>query len=886
MKKKVSKTNSNALNPPRNYAWLVAFLLGAFTMYIALSVSGVSSAGKYCILRGDMRTQLAPFFRDFSRRILNGESVYYSFSQFLGMDQTFYFAYCGIISPFTILYLLFPNTDFNLLTGIIVIIKCGLAAMTFQLFLQYALKIDGYISLIFSTFYALCSFQVACNLNNFVWMDAVFIFPVIILSIYILSNTGNFIPLCLSYTYIFIVQFYMGYMVGVISFLFFLGAIWLLTHKVSRSRFIIGYISATIPAILISGFIWLPVAYYLFHQYAEDAMQFETFFPNLLSFYSQLFFSNNVYANTKLPGLYCGNITVLLFPAFFLFCKENTTKKEKALYGGILLFLVISCFIPPIYQFMHAFDSPDGWFYRYSYILSFFLCIVAAKAMQSLHAIPKPYFVIVLAINTLISFLDYNFLKTFDKNWLCFGIGILIWIIWIGLCIFIHDKTALLTNLKTDSVQTKYALLIYIFIFLTSAECIGNCYSTYYKVNPGNTLITKEDNSIWENEQTHLKQFLSEDNSFYRVDYVIDSIYNSDSYSGYNGISDFSTAENPNVRTALAHLGYATSIRIITDYGATPVTNMLLGVKYSIHETDIYFPSETPIYVEENKYPLGIGYLASNRINNISFGENAFENNNILLDAIVGSSVETDSNNVYHMLPLEISTIENGLTLKKEEDHYSLIAKDNPAEAYIRFYIKSEDIPNGLTPCLYIVNEKSINRMSSMYILGQKEDLSSFGGRISMSYIRPFDVTDDGFSIDIYGNGQDEQEFKNYFIGLYDENALSDYYEKISGAQFIPEIIKSGYVKGSVQVTDMNQNILFTTIPYEDGWKINVNGIDYDYYSVVDDAFLAMEFPKPGTYEIEMKYTPKWLKEGVIITIIGILLFSTLVIIQLKKNHK
>ena len=879
----------NTKEKPGDYSWILAFLSGALTMYFTLLFSHVLSSGDYCFLRGDMRTQLAPFIHNFCERILNGESVYYSFSQFLGMDQSFYFAYCGIVSPFTLLFLLFHNADFSMLTSIVVMIKAGLAAMSFHFFLRRSMKIDIFISIIFSTFYALCSFQVACNLNNFVWMDALYILPIIILSIYLISETGNAIPLCLSYTYMFIVQFYMGYMVGIVSFIFFLFGIWFLTHKVTRRRYILSYLSAVLVSILLSAFIWAPTAYYLSHQYAEDVMGFETFFPNPISLYAQLFYSNNVYANTKLPGLYCGNLTVLLFPAYFIFSKKFAKdNKEKILYGAVLFFLLLSCFIPPIYRFMHAFDAPDGWLYRYSFCISFFLCVISAKVMQNLKSVPLPYFIGTLCFNSVIFFIDTLFFKTYDQNWVFFGIGILIWIIWTVLCIILSKYST--TNNASVTVATNTRILLWtISLLVVFFECTSNGYSCFYKVSPGNTMTTNTENKLWNLEQKGISNALSNDDSFYRVNYNSDPIYNSDSYSNYYGISDFSTAENPNIRTALSRLGFATSIRVITDYGSTPATNMLLGVKYIIQGNTLatYPYIEEPILITETNYPLSIGYMVNNQIKKVTLAENAFENNNTLFYSMIGDS-GLNADILYHSSESDVSVIENGLSLQKEDDQFSLITNGDPGTATIQFFIPSEVVPDNSVPCLYITNEKSLNRISSMYIVGPNEDMTAYGGRISMSYIRPFDKAENGYIIEIYCNGQETQTFKDYSVAYLDYNALSTIYTNLSANQLELQSFRNGYIKGTVNVPSNEQNVLFTTIPYENGWELKINGKKQNYISLVDNAFLGIEFPEPGKYELELKYTPGWLKEGYILSGTGLLLFILMLIhfSFLKKSNK
>ena len=162
------------------YYFIPAFFAGCLFMYLFLSFSGLLTSGKYCMLSSDSLEIYVPNIREMCRNILNGENIYYSWSHSMGMNMSLSLAFYGAFNPFNLLYLIFFHADPNIITAVIVILKTGLAAMTFQLFSSRGLKITNFSSVFFALFYSMCSFQVSFDVVNFIWMDALYMFPLCI----------------------------------------------------------------------------------------------------------------------------------------------------------------------------------------------------------------------------------------------------------------------------------------------------------------------------------------------------------------------------------------------------------------------------------------------------------------------------------------------------------------------------------------------------------------------------------------------------------------------------------------------------------------------------------------------------------------------------------
>lgn len=74
---------------------------------------------------------------------------------------------------------------------------------------------------------------------------------------------------------------------------------------------------------------------------------------------------------------------------------------------------------------------------------------------------------------------------------------------------------------------------------------------------------------------------------------------------------------------------------------------------------------------------------------------------------------------------------------------------------------------------------------------------------------------------------------------------------------------------------------LFTTIPYEKGWKVKVDGKERESYKVID-TFLALDL-EPGYHTITFEYHVYGLKLGILMSVISVLL---LVGYEYRENKK
>ena len=122
-------------------------------------------------------------------------------------------------------------------------------------------------------------------------------------------------------------------------------------------------------------------------------------------------------------------------------------------------------------------------------------------------------------------------------------------------------------------------------------------------------------------------------------------------------------------------------------------------------------------------------------------------------------------------------------------------------------------------------------------------------------------------------------DLKMYVIN-YDK--LKNIKNNVDEFLFDKEKTKDNYIKGNINVT--KDGYLYMSIPYDEGFTIYLNGKKQDYEKV-DGSFIGFKINK-GVYSLEIIYNAPFLKEGKIISIIGIIIFSIVFILENRKIKK
>ena len=858
---------------PKHF-WIVAFLFGGLSMFFMLTYSQMLTSGKYVIIGGDAWDIYISNIRMLIRNLKEGGNVWYSFQTSMGYNTALTVAF-ELMSPFNVLFFIFAKADPNVILAIIIIGKVGTAAAAFQLFSRKVLGNEHISSVIFAVFYAMCAFTVEYCIANFMWLDGIYMLPVVAWATYVAVKKNKYLFLTLSYAYIFIVQFYMGYLLAGFSLLYFI--LLLCTQKkeerATKTIFAIAkYVLSALTAIALSAFLWVPVVTFLLNHTVSDSTQFTSPGINPLEVINNLFWGEFQDYHTY-PYIYCGLPALLLMPFFFF--NRKIAIREKILYGVLLLFFVLGCMVLPVYKLLHGFDAPDMWNFRFAFIISFLICAMACRQSEYAEEVKnKSFFIYVLGLVAL--YVLQLFLQPRKIGWVARNslLGLLINFLaiaaWFGM-------TRLLYHVKEKKLTVILGLLM-----ITVVEVVTNgCVRTFDPVWKQG--LTKEDYYYtWEKENHRNLAQIEKNNasmakdSFYRLCIYGDAIYNSDAYYGYNGVSDFNSAENENLREFMGNMGFYTTTRRTSGTGLTPPMEMLLSVKNTsrLYIDVSMMGIEPDLKVYENEYYLPLGFMINDEAaGNLEYTSNVFENQNMLMKALSGVD------GVYEEIPSENVLQESTGVWYSEDDKAFYFTEDEGSETsfliggiedptYVQIdSLNTPDSASGLSYGVFMNQLNSLDYNLSVPIAAQMPQFEDNH--------KIFVNASDSFSGIYRVNGL-------YFYSLSSER-LSEAHDVLSKECMSLTELRNGKVKGRIK-TSGEKTLMFTSIPYTDGWTLTVDGSEQKIEPVLNGTFCGIRLPQAGNHEVEMVYHCPGAAMGGWISLGGAVLLGALILMEKRKT--
>ena len=866
-------------------SYFISFILGALAYFMFLSYSQVVG-GKYIVLEGDTINGFISGIKSFCNAFLNGEGIgIYSWQSYLGIDC--FWGFMGLIFNInTPIFLLLNNFDIAYVYIVVLVLRAGLASLCFFIFVKKVWKINDFSGIIFSVFYSMCAFQTGYIPNLIGFSDAVIMLPLILYLVSKFAKDGSFKLMCLAYLYLFVNGIQGAYIVGFFSFFYLL----LYMFFVNRYSFISIIKKTVLFGICIiftaglCGILLYPTAYFLRTKYAEDATKMYSVmrvFP--WDFYNQLFVGQFAKLTNEYPYIYCGLPSLILIPFYFFNKKIN--KNEKIVSTVLLFLLIISGWILPLYLFWHCFDAPDYYAFRYSFIISFMICFMACRVSEKFESIKQRYLAMVVFGNIIFYFVLIFVQPLFQKDYKSYSNNTWGYLVINGLFILGYFIWNVLYRKYKNNKDAGKALILLI-ILMVMSETVINGYSAYFKTADLAPTNYYDSYKLWQKTMGEQYALIKEnDDSFYRVNVKDDFTLNSSGFFGYNNITAFSNMENYEVRKTLGLLGLATSPRIIISSGLTDFTKMILGVKYEIQSVDYgdhknyVIDYDQHASTEKNNYSFSLGFLVEDDVNSFEFsGRNQFININELASAMCGEKTM-----LYEMYEGVKEYDEVGIVLSNDSDSLPRIYVDgsygssglffiniplDDRKAFVQFEYGSSMLDNH-APCIVDCIDGEVNQYE----------------RLAVSFIKEMSRLDEVYSIAIY---MADDTYNNVFLpndiytAYYNYDEFIKLYNKLKDGQMDVIDYGSGWVDAHIDVNEDNK-VLFTTIPYDEGWVIKVNGEMVEPLQLLEGTFIGLNLPQ-GSYDIEFRYHVPGLKTGAIISIISLLLIVGLFVLNPQFN--
>ena len=244
--KKVKKFFKN------NYVVIIPFLTTLFLYFFGAFINKIYPFGEETFLYSDMFEQYISYFNYVKDAILNGESLFSSFSFSLG--QNFY----GILtyfcmSPLNIIILLSSKESLPFFILFIVSLKLALSSMNMAILLKTKLKSNLSI-IIFAIIYGFMTYNLVYS-TNIMWLDPVYLLPVIILGLEKLEK-GKPLLYLVTLTLSICANYYISFSVCIFLVIYFI--YYSLLNKTDFKKFLLNFIKYSIISALLSAVILVP----------------------------------------------------------------------------------------------------------------------------------------------------------------------------------------------------------------------------------------------------------------------------------------------------------------------------------------------------------------------------------------------------------------------------------------------------------------------------------------------------------------------------------------------------------------------------------------------------------------------------------------------------
>ncbi len=829
-----------------NYIYFAAPILVLTVFLILFAIKGLTPFGQYVYLPSDMYHQYCPFLSELWYKLRSGGSLLYSWDAGLGTNFTALFAYY-LSSPLNFLTVLFPHSMTAPLMNAFIIVKMMCASLFFTIYLSKHYNDKSIMMSLWSCFYAMSGY-IAAYAWNIMWLDVVAVFPLVILGIEVLVKKKRPFLLIISLGLSVLFNYYISIMVIMGASIYFLLIVFLGDHLERKRQIpaVIGmYIGCCAIAAGLAAVLLLPEIY-AFSQSASSSSTFPTTLKAYHSFMQtiarHLTFSPSYTWLEHFPNIYSSVLVIPLIPVFFI--TKRIKVKRKIIFGVICgIFLFSFMFNIPEYIW-HGFHFPNCLPARQSFIYIFFVLTFAYEVLHNKEKLKFSSLLIsaeLTAAYLIIIVLLFRGDETVaDSDNFSYSLMHILWnaafVAIYFLLLFFSRKPRMFNRVFINSALC--GLLLFecgLHFFDTSLSLVN--YTEYRKNDePYKTAIEE----VTKNE-TEL---------FYRIDQKEARTANDGAWYGYRSVNTFSSTSPSGVSVFFRQMGSKAAMNSYQRLGGTYLTDALVSDKYMIIKDEVPDDSELHeiVYstdrfsVIKNKYTLPLGYLlpftaADMHTNKSSFIRDSIDFQNSLFENAAG---------IVNLFDLED---------KFEGDKLYTHAVNEPGQLYI---VVHAEVPESISVA---VNEKEAKEFKDLKSHNHVVDAGSVnkGDTITIS-------SEDNFNCKVY-----VMNTEKFIRGI----------ETLQGTGLKLSEVSDTHLKGSFSTKTAGAYTF--SIPYDDGWTVKIDGVKQDIKKSMD-AFLRVDVT-PGDHDVELNFFPKYLNEGIAVSLASLGILCILVIIWKKRRR-
>ncbi len=869
--------------PATRPAWyypVMAGILGFLTMSLAYTYLGMYPVGDRTGMVVDMHHQYAPLLAQLRDMLLHGGNPLYTFQVGLGSSFLPLFGYY-LSSPFNLLLVFFPQ---DLLTeGIlfITLLKNALTAALFAACIQYVYRRRDMSVCIMAIMYSMMMYLIAYSWN-IMWLDCVMMLPLIVLGFERLMRTGRYMTYVLSLAYSLYANYYIGFMLCLFMVLYYL--VYLFRRKRSADKQGRGFVRFAIGSLLGGGlamFLLLPVLFSLGQTSAAGGTlpdikaNFDMF--DLLG--RHLFETTPTIRSGNLPNIYCGMLAVFFLPIFATL--KAIPLRRRLSYMGLYAVLGFSLVINQMDLVWHGLHAPNDLPYRFSFLYSFVLLLIAYETLTHMRDIQLKQIVL-----TAVGTLAYLMLEErFGSDTYGFDS------IYISLIlVLIYAVITALAASRRLKRNPAYALLLLIVV----AEMTFNGGDTFRTLN-SNEYFTAHKDYVDNSTTRAIRQAVAEmkaygdahaNGEFYRMEKLPRRTTVDPALFDYRGISVFASSNSYKTTKFMGSLGYAingVNSYLFNDF-VVP-TDSLFGVKYvalTDEDADTAFLKKVKTvdtegdtyYIYENTLALPLGYFTKSAVKGwTSDSWSPLTSQSSLFTAMTGQQAD-----LYDFETVLVDAQSEAFASVQGTYSFSINPDTETASATFNVPISQEGIYYIYVDCgaAKDISVATFSHNSNSWTVSPNEP-----------YILNAGTLESGDEVNVT-IGAESSVIGNIYVARLNETSLKNQIQTLAANGLKVSDFSESHITGTLSAPE--DGTVFLSIPYDKGWTVKVDGVKVDTYGVgqrealsEDGAMLAFDITKGENHTVELSFFPRGLGAGIVISLISLAAFILLVIYTRRR---
>ncbi len=811
---------------------LAAFFIPVIILVVIFAQRGIFPFGEETFLRTDMYHQYAPFFSEFRYKLQEGGSLLYSWDVGMGVNFAALYAYY-LASPLNWLVFFCPESLVIEFMTYLIIVKTGLCGLSFAYYLGKHNRLESAGVAFFGIFYALSGYMAAYSWN-IMWLDCILLFPLIVLGLERLVQEKRGLGYCVFLGLSILSNYYISIMICLFMVLYFVCL--LILEK--RNRRPADYLSACLRFAFYSLLAGALAAAVLLPEIAalQSTASGDFNFPETAEQYFPIFdmlarHIGNVETEIGLdhwPNLYCGVAVFLFLPLYFA-CRRIPAR-EKAVYGGLLLFFYASFSINVLNFIWHGFHYPNSLPCRQSFIYIFLVLSMCFRAFVFLDGTPKRRIGAAFGGAAIFLLLAQKLITDDAYHFIVFYVAFLFLAIYTGILYFYKNarRPAFVAALLAMGVVSVEAAAN------TAVTSVTTTSRTAYTQDNADTRTVTRD--------------LRENGGFYRIDKTDARTKNDGAWMNFPSASLFSSVANADMTELFRTLGCEASTNAYSIVGSTPLTDSLFSIRYALYHgkqenprLSLYsFSGETYLY--ENPWTLPLGFILPD------IAETGWK-----LDLQTPIDVQNDLSYVLDV-----------------PESFELIPGHHEGGSF------TFTVPQDGEYYICIMNRQ----VQSVSLSSDREEWSRNIDNVNRGFLIETGYRRAGEVLTVQnGDGQTDLNARAY---RFQEEGLQGIYERLNRNPLRLSEWEDTRLAGTIDAGD--GGTLFLSIPYDEGWTALVDG-KAAVTRKIWGAFTGFEVPA-GTHQIELSYEPPGLREGTAVSAAALaILFAAFAAGRLRRRR-